>query len=42
MDLGVSILDLMLKIAVGLREHVRALLKANETSWERGDGETKH
>jgi uncharacterized protein (DUF1778 family) len=33
---------LMLKIAVGLRDHVRALLKANETSWERGYGETKH
>jgi hypothetical protein len=35
-------LDLMLKIAVGLRDHVRALLKANETSWERGYGETTH
>jgi hypothetical protein len=35
-------LELMLKIAVGLRDHVRALLKANETSWERGYGETKH
>jgi hypothetical protein len=35
-------LELMLKIAVGLRDHVRALLKANETSWERGYGETNH
>jgi len=35
-------LELMLKIAVGLRDHVRALLKANETSWERGYAETTH
>jgi len=35
-------LELMLKIAVGLREHVRALLNANETSWERGYAETTH
>ena len=35
-------LELMLKIAMGLRDHVRALLKANETSGERGYGETKH
>ena len=35
-------LQWMLKIAGGLRDHVRALLKANETSWERGYGETKH
>jgi hypothetical protein len=33
---------LMLKIAVGLRDHVRALVKANETSWDRGYGETNH
>lgn len=33
-------LEWMLKIAEGLRDHVRALLKANETSWERGYGET--
>jgi hypothetical protein len=30
----------MLKIAVALRDHMRALLKANETSWERGYGES--
>jgi antitoxin component of RelBE/YafQ-DinJ toxin-antitoxin module len=30
----------MLKIAVALRDHIRALLKANETSWERGYGQT--
>jgi uncharacterized protein (DUF1778 family) len=35
-------LELMLKIAMGLRDHVRALLKANETSWERGYRETSH
>ena len=35
-------LELMLKIAVGLRDHFRARLKANETSWERGYGETNH
>ncbi|MBV9725804.1 MAG: plasmid mobilization relaxosome protein MobC [Gammaproteobacteria bacterium] len=34
--------EAMLKIAAGLRDHIRALLKANETSWERGYAETKH
>ena len=34
--------ELMLKIAVGLRDHVKALLIANETSWERGYAETSH
>ena len=33
-------LEAMLRIAVALRDHVRALLKSNETSWERGYGET--
>lgn len=33
-------LEAMLKIAVALRDHIRALLKANETSWERGHGPT--
>ena len=33
---------LMLKIAMGLRDHIRALVKANETSWERGYGEKNH
>jgi hypothetical protein len=33
---------LMLKIAAALRDHIKALLIANETSWERGYGETKH
>jgi hypothetical protein len=33
-------LESMLKIAVALRDHFRALLKANETSWERGYDET--
>jgi hypothetical protein len=31
-------LESMLKIAVALRDHVRDLVKANETSWERGYG----
>jgi hypothetical protein len=34
--------ELMLKIAVGLRDHVKALLIANETSWERGYAESTH
>jgi len=33
-------LEAMLEIAVALRDHIRALLKANETSWERGYGQT--
>ena len=33
-------LEAMLKIAVALRDHIRELLRANETSWERGYGET--
>ena len=33
-------LEAMLKIAVALRDHIRALLKANEASWERGHGQT--
>jgi hypothetical protein len=33
-------LEAMLKIAVALRDHIRALVKANETSWERGYGQT--
>jgi predicted DNA binding CopG/RHH family protein len=35
-------LELMLKVAMALRDHVRALLIANETSWERGYRETSH
>jgi len=35
-------LQAMLKIAVALRDHVKALLIANETSWERGYDETAH
>jgi hypothetical protein len=37
---GRPYLESMLKIAMALRDHIRALLKANETSWERGYGET--
>ena len=35
-------LESMLKIAVALRDHVKALLIANETSWECGYDETAH
>ncbi len=37
---GPQHLESMLKVAVALRDHVRDLLKVNETSWERGYGET--
>jgi hypothetical protein len=29
----------MLKVAEGLRDHVKALLRANQTSWEQGHAE---
>jgi hypothetical protein len=32
----------MLRVAGGLRDHVKALLKANQISWERGHAETTH
>lgn len=32
----------MLKVAEGLRDHVKALLKANEISWRQGHVETSH
>jgi hypothetical protein len=32
----------MLKVAEGLRDHFKALLKANEQSWEQGHAETSH
>jgi predicted DNA binding CopG/RHH family protein len=32
----------MLRIAEGLRDHVKELLKANQLSWERGHAETTH
>ena len=32
----------MLKVAEALRDHVKALLRANEISWERGHAETAH
>jgi hypothetical protein len=32
----------MLKIAAGLRDHVKGLLKANEQSWQQGHAETSH
>jgi hypothetical protein len=35
-------LESMLKIAVALRDHVKALLISNETSWERGYDEATH
>lgn len=35
-------LQAMLRVAEGLRDHVKALLKANRTSWEQGYVETTH
>ena len=35
-------LKAMLRVAEGLRDHVKALLKANQVSWERGHAETTH
>jgi hypothetical protein len=35
-------LKAMLRVAEGLRDHVKALLKANQISWERGHAETTH
>ena len=32
----------MLRVAEGLRDHVRALLQANQLSWEQGHAETTH
>jgi predicted DNA binding CopG/RHH family protein len=32
----------MLRLAEGLRDHVKALLRANQTSWDRGHAETTH
>jgi hypothetical protein len=32
----------MLRVAEGLRDHVKALLRANQTSWERGHAATTH
>jgi predicted DNA binding CopG/RHH family protein len=32
----------MLKVAEGLRDHFRALLRANESSWRQGYAETSH
>jgi hypothetical protein len=32
----------MLKVAEGLRDHFKALLKANEKSWLQGYAETSH
>jgi predicted DNA binding CopG/RHH family protein len=35
-------LKAMLRVAEGLRDHVKALLTANQISWERGHAETTH
>jgi predicted DNA binding CopG/RHH family protein len=35
-------LKAMLRVAEGLRDHVKALLKANQISWERGHAEATH
>ncbi len=35
-------LKAMLRVAEGLRDHVKALVKANQISWEQGHAETTH
>jgi hypothetical protein len=35
-------LKAMLRVAEGLRDHVKALLRANQLSWEQGHAETTH
>ena len=35
-------LKAMLRVAEGLRDHVKALLRANQISWEKGHTETTH
>src|SRR6266513_212826 len=35
-------LKAMLRVAEGLRDHVKALLRANQISWEQGHAETTH
>jgi hypothetical protein len=35
-------LKAMLRVAEGIRDHVKALLKANQISWEQGYAETSH
>jgi hypothetical protein len=35
-------LKAMLRVAEGLRDHVKMLLKANQLSWEQGHAETTH
>jgi hypothetical protein len=35
-------LKAMLRVAEGLRDHVKALIRANETSWDLGHAETAH
>jgi hypothetical protein len=35
-------LKAMLRVAEGLRDHVKALLRANQLSWEQGYAETSH
>jgi hypothetical protein len=39
---GCEDLGAMLRVAEGLRDHVKALLKANQISWEQGHAETTH
>jgi hypothetical protein len=35
-------LKAMLRVAEGLRDHVKALLRVNQISWEQGHAETTH
>ena len=39
---GRAELTAMLKVAEGLRDHVKALLRANQLSWEQGHAATTH
>jgi uncharacterized protein (DUF1778 family) len=39
---GSELLRPMLKVAEGLRDHVKALIKANQVSWEQGYAEKAH
>jgi predicted DNA-binding protein len=40
--LGREDLKAMLRVAEGLRDHVKALLRANQLSWDQGHAETAH
>jgi hypothetical protein len=39
---GRADLQALLRVGEGLRDHVKALLRANQISWEQGHAETTH